>query len=194
MRALSWIVLSLFSSLAHLTAQEPPAVRRGQRVRVTHHCEAAADSVTAETRGRCGGNEGTVVAVTPDTLSLWLGDAAGTELALPIHSVNRLQVYWGRRSNTGKGALVGLVVAGGLGVIGGWNMCEISDQGCQGTGDHIGGSLGMGLGMGLLGAGCGAIVGMMFSGDRWEEVSLDRLRVSFAPQRDGVAVGMSVRF
>jgi len=40
----------------------------------------------------------------------------------------------------------------------------------------------------------GAITGAFIKTDRWEEVPLDRLQVSFAPQRDGFAVGLSVAF
>jgi hypothetical protein len=48
----------------------------------------------------------------------------------------------------------------------------------------------LGIGVGLIGAGIGALLG----GERWEEVPLDRLRVSFAPRRDGFALGLSVSF
>ena len=52
-----------------------------------------------------------------------------------------------------------------------------------------------GAGLGALGAGIGAIVGALIKTDRWEEVPLDRLRVSFVPQRGGrFALGLSVRF
>jgi hypothetical protein len=41
----------------------------------------------------------------------------------------------------------------------------------------------------------GGIIGAFIKTDRWEEVPLDRLRVSFAPQRDGrFALGLSVAF
>ncbi len=45
------------------------------------------------------------------------------------------------------------------------------------------------------GAGLGALVGLLIKTDRWEEVPLNRFRVSFAPQRDGrFALGASVSF
>jgi len=41
----------------------------------------------------------------------------------------------------------------------------------------------------------GAVIGALIKTDRWEEVPLDALRVSFVPQRDGrFGLGMSVRF
>ena len=51
---------------------------------------------------------------------------------------------------------------------------------------------------GLVGAAggiVGVIIGYGIKTDRWEEVPLDQLRVSLAPQRDGgFALGFSVRF
>ncbi len=48
---------------------------------------------------------------------------------------------------------------------------------------------------GFIGAVIGSIAGAASPGDRWEEVPLDRLRVSFRPQRDGrFAFGASVKF
>jgi len=41
----------------------------------------------------------------------------------------------------------------------------------------------------------GGIVGYFIKTDRWEEIPLERLRVSLTPQRDGgFALGFSVRF
>ncbi len=41
----------------------------------------------------------------------------------------------------------------------------------------------------------GAMTGSFIKADRWEEVPLDQLRVSFAPERDGrFAFGLSVAF
>ena len=43
--------------------------------------------------------------------------------------------------------------------------------------------------------GVGAITGALIKTDHWEDVPLDRVRVSFGPQRDGrFALGASVRF
>jgi hypothetical protein len=45
------------------------------------------------------------------------------------------------------------------------------------------------------GAAVGLVVGAFTKTDRWEEVPLDRLRVSIVPQRDGrFALGVSVSF
>ena len=54
---------------------------------------------------------------------------------------------------------------------------------------------GAAVGIGAVGAVVGALAGAFTKTDRWEEVPLDRLRVSFVPQRDGgFGVGLSVSF
>ena len=53
-----------------------------------------------------------------------------------------------------------------------------------------GGALVGGALFGVIGAGIGTFI----KTDRWEEVPLDRLRVSFGPKRDGFAVGVRVTF
>ena len=41
----------------------------------------------------------------------------------------------------------------------------------------------------------GAVAGaLLMRGERWEGIPLDQLRVSLPPQRDGIALGVSVRF
>ena len=40
----------------------------------------------------------------------------------------------------------------------------------------------------------GAVVGAMTEGERWEEVPLDRLRVSIAPTRNGIGIGARIAF
>jgi hypothetical protein len=44
------------------------------------------------------------------------------------------------------------------------------------------------------GALLGALFGALIRTDRWEEVPLDQFRVSVMPRRDGIALGVSVRF
>ena len=46
----------------------------------------------------------------------------------------------------------------------------------------------------LIGGFVGGLVGKAFRGERWEEIPLGHVRVSFAQQRDGLAVGMTVSF
>ena len=116
---------------------------------------------------------------------------------LPLHSVTRIAVH--RRSHPWEGAFIGLLV-GGIGgaafgsasyeecVPEGWFDCMLAPQ-SEGQAAVLGGILG-----GSFGAAFGAVLGAGIKTDRWEEVPLDRLRVSFAPKRDGFAVAMKVSF
>ncbi len=187
MRAVTCLltVVSLVPS-ATLSAQVPPPLEPGQRVRVT-----ARDSI-GQPRGRL---VGMVVTVTAENIVV---EQRGDQLTIPREVVTRLEVSRGRKSNVGKGAAFGFLGGAGLGALLGavvgasaqrGDFCQ-RDSGCAGEYALIGGAA-----FGVLGAGIGAIVGAASKTDRWEEVPLDRLSVGFAPQRDGrFALGLSVRF
>ncbi len=186
------VAILAFTPLANATAQVP--VRPGARVRISHDCRTRTLSSGA-TRIDCRTEKGTLAALTADSVVLRIGEPA-TPLAVSLASVTRLDLYRGRRSLAGRGALIGLVVLGGFGAIAGFNLCELDETqaGC-GLGDHLLGSVYGGALFGLLGIVIGAVTGALIKTDRWEEVPLDRLRVSFVPQRDGrFALGLSVRF
>ena len=172
MKRLSIIPLAVLAvaPLTRITAQEPPPVTVGDRVRVT-----AALGVRELV--------GTYIAVRGDTLEL---ESEATLLAIPMASVTRLEVVAGRKSGLVKGGIVGLMVGVGIGV------AKVS--GC-GSGDDC---FDAGLWLSappLAGMLLGGVVGALIKTDRWEEVPLDRLRVSFGPQRDGrLGFGASARF
>jgi hypothetical protein len=117
-----------------------------------------------------------------------------------LTSVTRIQQGYGREPNIVEGVIVGLLVGGiGGAVVGsatyeecvpeGWFDCMFTLD-SEGQAAALGGLVGV-----LLGAGLGAITGAFIKTERWEEVPLDRLRVSFAPKRDGrFALGMTVSF
>ncbi len=155
--------------LAGLEAQLQP----GQRVRIT-----------APQLG-ISKHSGTLVAVDGDTLTV------GT-LQVALMDVTRLDVYMGRKGQSGTGAVVGGLVVGVPFAFLLAAACEddISDY-CNAAG---GAAVGLLVG-GVAGALVGAIVGALINTDRWEEVPLDQLRVSVVPQRDGrFGLGLSVRF
>ena len=99
----------------------------------------------------------------------------------------------GTGSSARKGAGIGLLIGAATGaVIGfasgddgpGWFSFTAEEKAALGA-----------VGLGGLGAVIGLIAGAASSGERWEEVPLNRLRVSFGPQRDGrFGFGASVRF
>ncbi len=187
------VAILALTPLTSATAQVP--VRPGERVRVTRPPICRADTI-------CGGRSprqsvGTFLAWKSDTLVV---QSNGDTLALPLDSVTRLDVSWGRKTNTGKGAGIGIllgVIAGAF--IGGVSYEECVPQGwfsCIGPdfGSEAYAAAGALLG-GLGGLMAGAIIGTAIKTDRWQEVPLDRVRVSLGPQRDGrFGLGASMRF
>ncbi len=174
------VAILAFVPLASATAQEPPPVKVGDRVRVT-----APD---------VGRREGTVQLLTTDSLVMRLPGYGGTpnRLAIPLASVTRLELSMPGGSQAGQGALYGFSIGVFGGSVVGFVACEGNDffvdvaSTCALAGAVI---------LGAGGALVGAILGAMISGTRWEEVPLDQLRVSFGPQRDGrLGFGLSVRF
>ena len=107
----------------------------------------------------------------------------------PLASVTRLDVSGGRKSN----AVVGFLVGAGLGLVGSLAVCNFTDT-CQVFSDNdVRGDVV--TVSGLMGGALGGITGYLIKTERWEEIPLERLRVSLAPQRDGgFALGFSVRF
>ena len=159
-----------------MAAQESLPVEPGERVRVT--------APECELRGQ----EATFRALRADTLVLETTEC-------PLASVTRLDVSRGQKSNFAlgagigfaAGALVGLVHcsrdAGGFSDVG---MCDLAD-------DDL--TLWVTFVIGAIGGAAVGFVGNFIKTERWEEVPLERLRVSLAPQREGgFALGFSVRF
>jgi hypothetical protein len=138
---------------------------------------------------------GTFVAWKSDTLVF---QSNGDTLSVPVNLVTRLDVCWGRKTNTGKGAGIGFLLGGLVGAV----IAYASYEECEGGWSCIGPDFGPGgaaLMGGLVGGAggvlFGAIIGTAIKTDRWQEVPLDRVRVSLGPQRDGrLGFGASVRF
>ncbi len=175
------VAILSFVPLTSATAQEPPPVKVGDRVRVT----------APYVRSR----EGTVQLLTTDSLVMRPGYGAWP-VAIPLASVTRLEVSRGQKSRMGRGAGIGLLGGGLLGYL---ISSGILARGCTGESflirspeacirvSTVGGA--------VVGTLLGLMIGRVITTDRWEEVPLDQLRVSFGPQRDGrLGVGASVRF
>jgi hypothetical protein len=111
-----------------------------------------------------------------------------------LDSVSSLEVSRGKSSQFGKGLLIGLVVGGGGGAMVG-AIAGASGSFCIDTCLDAGSGAAAGAFFGILpGLVVGAVAGALTETDRWEAVPLDRLRVSYAPRRDGFAFGMRVAF
>ena len=103
----------------------------------------------------------------------------------PVASVTRLEVSRGRETHVEAGVYLG-APAGALATLA---ICQLVEPPC--------GDLTVTLAFiyGALGGLLGAIVGFAIETDRWEEIPLERLRVSLVPQRDSrFALGFSIRF
>ena len=100
----------------------------------------------------------------------------------------------GTGSRARKGAGIGLLVGAATGAV--FGLASGDDTNCSFFCFTAGEKATLGaVGLGGLGAVIGLIAGAASSGERWEEVPLDRLRVSVGPQRDGrLGFGLSVRF
>jgi hypothetical protein len=102
-------------------------------------------------------------------------------------------VCTGLKSNWLLGGIVGGVAGFTIGYVGTMATTEETSGGVLFTREEGAGMTGSMVG--LLGFGIGALIGAFVKTDRWEATPLDRLRVSFAPQRDGrFALGLSISF
>ncbi len=117
----------------------------------------------------------------------------------PLASVTHLDVDRGQKSHARLGAVIGSLTGALSGAVIGFSLGDdppfLSRDGgpfpfSAGNKAAIGFFLG-----GLGGAIIGVQIGSGFHDEQWEEVPLERLSVSLAPQRDGrFALGFSVRF
>ena len=135
---------------------------------------------------------GTVIATTADTFMLRPMRQA-EPLAIPLASVTNLEVSKGKKRSIGKGALIGLLVGASTGAILGaalYEDCEICDISVNRSdwAFFAGGVFGLG----------GTVVGALRGArrtDQWQEIPLDRIRVSILPQpQGGLMLSASVAF
>ncbi len=169
------VVVLAVTPLTHIRAQDALPVTVGDTVRMT------APTLDIDKY------DGTIVSVDGGTLSV-------DTLQVALAQLTRLDVYRGQKSQTLTGALVGAGILGAVAVPVGIQLCKAVNQGdtCYGADQYV---LPVVAGGVLVGAGIGALIGSAIKSDRWEEVPLDQLRVSFVPQRDGrFSFGLSVAF
>ena len=169
-RFIPFILICIFGGApTEIAAQE--SLASGSRVRVT--------------APECGlsGQAATFRALRADTLVLDTTEC-------PLASVTRLDVNRGQKSH----ALLGAGLGFAAGAVGAVVYCEVVEKGgCELADDDI--RLEAALITGAIVGAAGGLVGYFIKTDRWEEVPLERLRVSFTPQPDGrFALGFSVTF
>lgn len=129
---------------------------------------------------------GKIVTINADTLML-RSEKQATPLAISLASMTELEVSQGRKSNAGKGRRIGLLAGAGIGFPLGYAIGE--EEVSRGT---VGARSAVFFGyIGLL---VGAIIGSGTHTDKWQEVPLDRIRLSISPQRHGgLTAGARVR-
>ena len=168
MRHISLLVVVLaVTPLTDIRAQDSPPVEPGARLRVTR--TTGAEPVV-----------GVLASLEGERLILDIGE--GRRLTLAAGSITKLEASSGQKSN----ALLGLGIGAVVGAIGGVVYCEnaVCDQKAKAAAIFS-----------LPGALIGVLIGAAIKTEKWEEVPLDQLRVSFGPQRGGrFAFGLSVAF
>ena len=162
--------------LVTIASQELPPLKPGDRIRV------AAPTLSP------GPLVGTVVAFEADSLMVQRGTDTWR---LSLASLTRLEMSQGRRSHAGLGAGIGLLVGAGVRAVIGSGCHAVvvpvsSGVGCIAVGAAV---------IGGAGALVGAVTGALVRTERWAEVPLDRLRVSFTSDRGGaLTIRASLRF
>ena len=155
--------------------QEQIAIAPGQRVRVTAP-ELGVDRQVAEFEALDGG-----------LLTL----KADSTLQYPLSAVTRLELYAGQRSHFWRGVGTGFV--GGYAV--GFLTWVVAIGYCYPGASTLSCAAVLGGGMGAIaGTFIGALVGLAVRTDKWEEVSLDGVRLQIMTSQDGLGIAVSVRF
>jgi len=114
---------------------------------------------------------------------------------ISINSISELRVR-DRRSNAGRGAVIGGATLGALSGIALGAACAGSSGSFIDCSDNVPGAFVMGAGVGFVaGAVFGGLIGAFVKTDRWEQVHVDRLRVGVVPRRGGpLTLGLSLSF
>jgi hypothetical protein len=181
-RIASLVAVLVLTASVDLFAQQGPPVAPGDRVRVT------APTIDPDMF------VGTLVAMGADTCVLEV-EGRAEQLALPLASVEKLEVSLGQKTKAGQyaGAYALAGLAAGLGVAAA--VCR--DEGCVTNAGNMAGyftvalvAAGAGVGA-LVGAGIGSAIEV----DDWAVVDLQSVRVGLTPLgRRGLAVSVSVAF
>lgn len=177
-RIASLVAMLVITAPIGLFAQQEMPVEPGARVRVS------APGVVA------GQVVGTIKELRPDTCVLQV-EGRPWPLVLPLASVTQLEISRGHKSKSGIGILLG----GSAGFLGGYligtqtSVCET----CGGSESKGKTGLAFGTILGLLGAAVGGELGSKDRVEFWEEVPIERLRLSirmYRASRLGVAASL----
>jgi hypothetical protein len=185
------MVIILGSCLTGIAQGQDPVLRPGSTIRLMAPCPPTEQPAAPGPLAACR-YQGTLVGMPADSLTIAAGH--GT-IHLDRRAVTQLEISRGRRSQWLPGAGVGFLAGAGITYLvlhqgGSTSLCDRSaNQDAIGS-LECGGLTVLG---GLAGAGLGAIIGGRFRSERWQDVPIERLRVSLVPRR-GVAVGLVMSF
>jgi len=140
--------------------------------------------------------EGTLLELPDGSLALTPEDSGNdSPLLLSRDQITGLEVYRGRKSAAGKGALIGLGTGAVVGIAVGFIGCEGWTEDCSFDADAYEVALIMGAVFGAVGAGIGSLIGLAAGTDDWEPVPVESLRLSVRPGVGGqLEFGLSVVF
>jgi len=178
MHRIHLLVLVLLATTIDIAyAQRYGPVMRGEKIRL-RYC-GVAEQPERHDSPNCGSAEGTVLEADADTVVI--SQRTGDALTVPFAWVTKLEVSHGYRSRV----LAGVAIGAGLAAV------AIADPDiCYHPDDTAACSL-----FAVAAMGTGALVGLILSGEKWEEVSLDLLQVRVAAQRERrLGVGLLLRF
>lgn len=147
-RALAAIALLTGTALP---AQQATLALRGQRVRLVLQAGEPAVGRLLES----------------GTDSFRISDGSRGVRTVPPSEVRRIELSVGRRSAAGRGAAVGALVGGALGLLA---VTSSEYDGYYTGGEKVAGF----IGVTAMGAGVGALIGALSHSERWQEVELVR--------------------
>ncbi len=132
--------------------------------------------------------QGTVTSVSDDFIVV-------DTVRIPINSIFHLRARY-RRSNAGRGAVIGGITLGALSGVALGAACSGSSGSFIDCSDSVPAAFAAGAAVGFVfGAGIGALIGAFVETDSWEQVHVDRLRVGVVPRRGGpLTLGLSLSF
>jgi len=178
MHSATLLAILVLMSFTGAVAQERP-VQPGQRVRV----EAPYLGIKRQVA--------VFEALHGDTLVA----RADTTVRYPLPLVTRIEVSRGRRSDPWPSAGIGVLLAAVAGGVVGYDKCYSNEPGWGPDPDPPDCTALYVLGAGVAGGVLGWAIGdKLIKTERWEEVPLDRLRVSLVPRRDGFGLRASIAF
>lgn len=158
-RSASHVILALLVSWAPASAQAQNLMQEpvSSRIRIS-----ATDPALSHVTGYLLARDSAEL-----TLVRRQADAAPDTLRVPAAAITSLEVAVGRSSSVGRGAVIGALVLGAAGV-----AMALADDGCGGDSfcfeTSPGDQAGIIVTSAALGAGLGALVGLITRRDRWE--------------------------